>query len=278
MGKRVLFVGFFLFLALGPFFAATPAQQGRVGCPQCKNDSSETARLLEEADLLYSAFKTKETLQVLTRVLEIDPRNHEAMAKSARVYLDFGDAVPESDPQWREKKIKHYATAERYARQAIEADRESTWGHFYLAASLGKTATVSPISRQLELAPEIRAAAEKAIALDPSNGYAYHVYGVWHRRLAEIGQMQRFLATTLFWRSVPQGSLDKSVELLRKAASLNPRVIIHQLELAKTYVATGKFDLARQHLQRALELPIQFSDDPQNKKEADKILHEIKDR
>jgi len=251
---------------------------GRIGCPQCKNDGSEVARLLQSADALYDRFKPREALKELQNALQMDPQNHEALAKLARVYIEFGDRIAESGPDWREKRLQQYLVAEQYARRAVKADPSSTWGHFYVAASLGKIALQSSVARQLDLAQEIRDAVEKAIALDPENGFAYHIYGIWHRRLAEIGQMSRIAASLFLWRSVPKGSMEKSLEFLKKAISLNPTVISHHLELAKTYLATNKFELARGSLQRAQELPIQFSDDPKNKKETERLLQDIKGR
>lgn len=251
---------------------------GRIGCPTCKNDGSEISQLLQKADALYAAFKPKEALNELLKVLQLDPQNHEALSKIARVYVDFGDMIPENGSDWQERRLKQYSIAEEYARKAVKADPNGTWGHFYVAASLGKIAMLSSIPRQIDLAKEIRVEVEKAIALDPQNGYAYHVYGVWHRRMAEIGQMSRLLSLAVLWRSVPNGSLEKSVEYLQKAISLNPTVISHHLELAKSYMAMGRWQLARNSLKSALELPIQFSDDALNKREAQRLLQEIKER
>jgi hypothetical protein len=104
------------------------------------------------------------------------------------------------------------------------------------------------------------------------------VYGMWHRRMAEVGKASRFLASAFLGRSVPKGNLITSVEYFQKAIGLNPTVISHQLELGKTYVAMGKWDLARASLKSSLVQPAQFSDDPTNKKEAEKLLREISDR
>lgn len=253
-------------------------QKGRIGCPHCKNDGSEISRLLQEADGLYADFKSKEALKKLLKILELEPQNHEALAKLSRVYVDLGDMVPESGPDWREKKLEQYLIAEKYARKAVKADPEGTWGHFYVAASLGKIALQSSIPKQIDLSREILREVETAIALDPQNGFAYHVYGVWHRKMAEIGQMKRIVASVVLWRSVPHGNMEKSAQYLRKAISLNPAVISHYLELARTYAAMGKWELARSSLRSVQELPIQYSDDPLNKREAQQLLQEIKNR
>lgn len=251
---------------------------GRVGCPRCSNDGSEIAQLLQESDALYAAFKQKDALNELLKVLQLDPQNHEALSKVSRVYIDFGDMIPESGPDWQERKLKQYSIAADYARKAVKADPNGTWGHFYVAASLGKIAMQSSIPKQIDLAREIRTEIEKAIAFDPQNGYAYHVYGIWHRKMAEIGQVGRLLSVAVLWRSVPKGSMEKSVEYLKKAIFFNPTVISHHLELARTYAAMGKYQLARNSLKTVQELPVQFSDDPVNRREAQQLLQEIKDR
>jgi len=269
----------FTFATGSPVWAQNrPGKTGRVGCPHCTNDGSPISQLLQRSDELYASFKPKEAMGELLKVLEMDPQNREALSKMARVYIDFGDVIPETEADWQAKKLKHYETAEQYARQAAKADPNGTWGHFYIAASLGKIAMISPIPKQIDLSHEIQAEVEEAIALDPQNGFAYHVYGVWHRKVSEIGKMSRVTASVLLWRTVPQGSVEKSEEYLNKAISLNPRVIIHRLELAKTALVMNKSQQARTSLRSVLDLPVQFSDDPRHKKEAQQLLQEINGR
>ena len=272
--------GTLFLMTMAAVSGAYAAQQsaGRVGCPHCVNDGSETSYLLQQADSLYAAFKTHEALHALGRVLQLDPNNFEALAKSARGHIDIGDLIPDSDPNAREKKLKEYRTAEDYARRAVKIDPQNTWGHFYVAASLGKIASQSPTAKQIDLAGEIRSEVEKAIEADSQNGFAYHIYGVWHRRMAEVGNTSRMLASAFLWRSVPRGDLNTSVDYLKKAIALNPTVISHHLEIAKTYIDLGKYDLARTSLKTSLAQPIQFSDDANHKREAEKLLAEISDR
>jgi len=278
MKQRAILIGVFFWCSLtvasgwaGPF-------KGRVGCPHCVNDGSEVSQLLQQFDALYAAFKPKEALKPVLRVLELEPNNLEALAKAARVNIELGDIITESETNWQEKRLKQYRIAEGYARKAVKADPNNTWGHFYLAASLGKMAVHSSVSKQIDLADEIRSAVEKAIASDPQNGFAYHVYGIWHRKIAEVGKASRFLASTFLGRSVPKGNLNTSVEYFLKALALNPTVVSHHLELGKTYVALGKWDLARASLKSSLVHPIQFSNDAAHKKEAEQLLRELKDR
>jgi tetratricopeptide (TPR) repeat protein len=136
---------------------------------------------------------------------------------------------------------------------------------------------VSSVEKQLDLAGEIRDTIEESIARDPQNGLAYHIYGVWHRKLAALGQGRRILAGVFYGRSPPSGSLQKSIEYLRKAVALNPTVILSRLELARSYVAVQDFPDARAMLKSIPALPIQFSDDAKHKEESAQLLQEIKD-
>jgi tetratricopeptide (TPR) repeat protein len=280
MGQLVIIVWMFVLLLpwLEVFAQGSSSKTGRVGCPNCANDGSPVSRSLQKADEIYAAFKPKEALTEFLKVLDLDPQNAEALSKIARVYIDFGDVIPESTPDWEAKRLKQYQIAEQYARKAVKADPGVVWGHFYVAASLGSMATVSPVAKQIDMAGEIRVAIEKAIALDPQNGFAYHVYGVWHRKMAEIGKMSRMFASVIYGRSVPTGTMEKSIEYLNKAVALNPTVIASRLELARTYVAVENWPSARSFLASVGGLPIQFSDDAKHKQKAEQLLEEIKER
>src|ERR1700741_2636779 len=76
------------------------------GC--CKNDSPEVQRLHKNADRLYSQFKPKEGAEELSKILQIDPDNFEAHIKLARAYIDLGNTVPDSSPDWQERRLKEY--------------------------------------------------------------------------------------------------------------------------------------------------------------------------
>jgi tetratricopeptide (TPR) repeat protein len=242
------------------------------GC--CKDDISRRHKM---ADRLYSQFRPKEAAAELHKILEVDSRNFEALVKLSRAYIDIGDSIPENGGDWKNLKLREYISAEEYARKAVQVDAQSAWGHFWVAAALGSIAMVSPVAKQVELAGEIRSNIERAIALDPRNAPAYHVYGVWHRKLAEIGSASRVMATVLYGQ-VPAGSLEKSVEYLRKAIDLNPTAIVSRLELARTHAARGEWEAARALLRSIPDLPIRYSDDAKHKKQAALLLAEIRDR
>jgi FimV-like protein len=282
--KIQLLIWAHLFLLLTPPTEAAvsestpPAENSKMSCLHCNTDNPEIAQLLKNAERLHTQFKPKEAVNELQKVLQIEAHNFEALVMLSRAYIDIGDSIPEGSPDWQARRMKEYKIGEAYARKALAVNPNSTWGHFYVAGSLGNIAMVSPVERQIDLATEIRSSTEKAIALDPQNGFAYHIYGVWHRKMAEIGKMSRVGASVLYGRSIPDGNLEKSAEFLRKAVALNPTVIVSRLELARTYVAMGNSSQARNFLKSVEELPVQFSDDREHKQKAKQLLEEIKDQ
>ncbi|HXG51216.1 MAG TPA: tetratricopeptide repeat protein [candidate division Zixibacteria bacterium] len=273
-----------LFLLIGAIAwvgAAVPGgaqEPARPGCAHCRPERPEIAELVKRAERLHAQFKPREAARELRKVLEAEPDHFEALTMLARAHIDIGDMVLESEPGWQAKRLEEYRIAERLARKAVAVDPGSTWGHFYVAWSLGNIAMISPVGTQIDLAGEIRSAVERAIALDPGNGFAYHVYGVWHRKMAEIGRMSRLFANVVYGRSIPRGSLEQSVELLKKAIALNPGVIVSRLELAQSYIAAENWAQARALLRSIEPLPIRFSDDARHKQKAKRLLEEIRNQ
>ena len=253
-----------------PAGAAGPGANGAARQP-----AGEVAETIARATVLYRQFRSREALTELKKALALAPNDPEVLVWAARTYIDVGDLIPETVPDWEKKRIERYRAAERYARAAVKGQHGSTWPHFFLAVALAKLAEFSSNKTQIAMAREIRKETDKAIALDPDNGFAYHVLGVWHRRLAEINKLERLLARLFLQESVPAGRLDDSVRYLQKAIRHNPDIITHHLELAKTYQALGKTELAREHLITVNKLPVQFSDDGMHKRNAKKLLQDL---
>ena len=269
---------FLLVLLIGP---GTPVLQPPAGAAgpddngAARQTAGEVAETIARAAILYRQFKSREALTEIEKALVMAPDHPEVLIWAARTSIDLGDLIPETVPDREKKRIERYRAAERYARTAVKGRHGSTWPHFFLAVALGKLAEFSDIKTQIAMAREIRKEADKAIALDPDNGFAYHVLGVWHRRLAEINKVERLLVQLFLQESVPAGRLNDSARYLEKAIQHNPDIITHHLELAKTYQTLGKMELAREHLITVDKLPVQFSDDGLHKRNAKKLLEDI---
>jgi tetratricopeptide (TPR) repeat protein len=223
----------------------------------------------------YAQFNDKEALAQYLQALKLEPANYEALWKTARAYVDLGDLLDPSLKDLREKQMSSYQSGEDYARQAVKANGQDSWGYFELSASMGKRLLLLGKKEQVKMSKEVKSYIDKAIALDPKNDLAYHALGRWHRRMAEIGGIKRLLGGLLYG-GIPKGSFEESEKFMKKAIELKPTYGNHHLELGRTLVALKKYKEAAQEFQACIDAPVITSKCQIYKKEAEKELAEVK--
>lgn len=226
---------------------------------------------LKKGDDYYTQLDNQKALEEFLAANKLDPNNYEALWKLSRTYIDLGDLVSPKEKDYEAQQKQLYKNAQSYARKAVVANPNDTWGHFYLSASLGMYALMLGKKDQINMSKEIKTAIDKAIQLDPNNDLAYHALGRWQRRMAEIGGAQRLFGSIIFG-SIPKGSFEASETALKKAVELKPDYINHRLELGRTYVSLKKYDLAAQEFQKCLDLSPASSKDQAYKDEAGQEL------
>jgi tetratricopeptide (TPR) repeat protein len=226
---------------------------------------------LKKGDDYYTQLDNQKALEEYLEAYKLDSKNYEALWKLSRTYIDLGDLVSPKEKDYEAQQKQLYKNAQSYARKAVAANPNDTWGHFYLSASLGMYALMLGKKDQVNMSKEIKTAIDKAIELDPNNDLAYHALGRWQRRMAEIGGAQRLFGSILFG-SIPKGSFEESEKALMKAVELKPDYINHHLELGRTYVSLKKYDLAAQEFQKCLDLNAASSKDSAYKDEAKQEL------
>jgi len=238
--------------------------------------SAQTAAdRIRQGDEYYAQFNDEKSLEEYLAAAQAEPQNYEALWKTSRAYFDLGDVMEPKDDASKDKQRKFFQDSLSYARKAVRANPNDTWGHFFVSAAQGKFVLTKGKKEQVNASKTIKAEIEKAIELDPNNDLAYHALGIWHRTMAEIGGAQRFLGGMMYG-SIPKGSFEESERSLQKAISLNPNYTNHHLELGRTYLAMKKYDLAKQEFQKTLELPDTTSKCPIFKKEAQAELDALK--
>jgi tetratricopeptide (TPR) repeat protein len=85
----------------------------------------------------YVQFDDQKALEHYLEALKIEPNNYEALWKTSRAYVDIADVMPAGDKDAKQRQ-KLYTDATAYAQKAVVANPNDTWGHFQVAASLGK--------------------------------------------------------------------------------------------------------------------------------------------
>jgi tetratricopeptide (TPR) repeat protein len=230
---------------------------------------------IRQGDEYFGQFNDGKALEEYLAAAQAEPENYEALWKTSRAYFDLGDVMEPKDDAAKEKQRKSFQDSLSYARKAVRANPNDTWGHFFVSAAQGRFVLTKSKKDQVNASKTIKAEIEKAIELDPNNDLAYHALGIWHRTMAEIGGAQRFLGGMIYG-SIPKGTFEESERALQKAISLNPNYTNHHLELGRTYLDMKKYDLAKQEFQKTLELPNTTSKCPLYKKEAQAELDALK--
>ena len=67
-------------------------------------------------------------------------------------------------------------------------------GHSGLASNLGRLALFEGGKAKIEMAREVKAEAERALALNPKDDRAMHVLGRWHREIARLSVFEKTAA------------------------------------------------------------------------------------
>lgn len=124
-------------------------------------------------------------------------------------------------------------------------------------------------------AHDIRDSVEKAVELDPNYAPAWHLYGVWHSEVANVGRAERWAARFIS-RGIPGGATNETAEeYLHKAINLDPDNILIRLDLARHYVRTDENEKAIPMLENILEMKPEVKDDPRHLEEAEELLSDL---
>ena len=124
-----------------------------------------------------------------------------------------------------------------------------------------------------EMTEKAQAAADKALALDDRLAQAYtSLGGVGHNRAnyeAAEAAYQRALelnpdyVTTYHWYALllgdPLGRRDEALELIKKAAELDPRSPIILINVGGSYASVGRFDESLEWFHKAIEINPEFA-------------------
>ncbi len=225
--------------------------------------------LVRTGDVHDRKFQCDEALKYYLPAVKLQPKNAGLLVKISRQY-----ALRMSDLKKDAEKIASGRTALSYAERAVAAAPDKCDPHLSVAICLGKLTPFLGNRESIESSRQIKISAERAVQLDPKNDFAWHVLGRWHQSLANIGTATRALAGVIYGK-IPAASNETAVDCFKKAIALNPRRLIHVVELGRTYAMMDQREESLKYLKKGLAMPESDKDDPETKRRGRTTLKEI---
>jgi len=225
--------------------------------------------LLVESDALDARGQHREALALLAGADRLHPGQAEILRRIAQQndQLSATAAAKAAQKSFNEQAIDA-------AQRAVKADSQNARAHLILAIVYGRNAQFESARRKVELSRLIKEEAETAARLDPRLDNAWYILGCWNYELANFNPVLKALAQTIYGK-FPDASNEKAVEYFQKAVALQPRSILHQIALGRAWLALGKTEKARRHLQAGLELPAVTSDERDARQRGREALQQL---
>lgn len=208
---------------------------------------------------LRKSFRYAEALQKALPLLKADSNNIQYLSQAS--YLLAIQAYP---GQSESKKQQQYQLSRKLAERALAMNSKQPELYYNLALALGRLSENASVGTKIENAKQIRQAAEKAIALNPSLSGPHHILGRWHREIAGFNAFEMAMIGTFFGKGLEGGTYESAIFHFKKAIQLEPDNLMHYYELANTYYERDEGDdetMAKQYYQKVLTLSPRTEDE-----------------
>ena len=171
-------------------------------------------------------------------------------------------------------KLKLGGIALGYGQQAAALAPCDSDAQLSSAITYGRLLPYQTNKEQVSATLLIKAAADRAIKLNPLNDSAWHVLGRWHQVLASIGTIKHALGA-LFYGNLPTSTNEAATACFDKAIAINPKRLRNYIELGRTYAQMGKTADARKFIDRGLAMPNVEHDDAESKQRGREALAKL---
>jgi tetratricopeptide (TPR) repeat protein len=226
----------------------------------CQAAQAQSAsELIAKGDIADARYKADEALKSYLPAEKLEPGNVKILLRIARQYRHLmADTKPVN------QKIKYGNLALAYGQKAAALAPDDSEAQLSPAITYGKMMPHMEKKDQVAASPKIKAAADRAIKLDPRNDSAWHVLGRWHQSLANVTGVKRAVGEMLYGK-LPVGSNAQSIACYEKAIAINPRRLRHYIGEGITYAQMGDKANARKFLQKGLSMAETEKDDVEMK-------------
>jgi len=233
--------------------------------------SAESAEeLIQKGDVFYDKLQTAEALKFYLPAEKLDSNNVRLLVRISRQYRHLMSEATKTI-----EKKQHGTTAVHYAQRAVALAPNDPETQLALAISYGKLLPLEETKQQIATSRHIKIAADKVIALDPTNDLAWQVLGRWYLALADLSAFERALARIAYGK-LPPAKYQDAVRCFETAIALNTNRLMHYIELGRTYEKMGRDADARKVITKGLAMPETEKDDPESKKLGQQILKKLR--
>lgn len=226
------------------------------------------AALLAAGDSLYALRSTREALTQYLEAVRQDARSYEARWKASRTEVDLAETSPKGAAM--DSLLER---ARVHATEAIEIRPKDAEGRFALARALGRKALSVGTMDRIRFSKVIYAEATEALTYDSTHAGALHVLGMWHAEIMRVNGFARTFAKTFLGAQVfSKASWDEAQRLMEMSVRVDPKRIVHKLDLAGIYADRGDKARARELYQWIAAAPlVDVNDDLYRRQAAERL-------
>ena len=215
--------------------------------------------LMKSGDVFDLRFKAAEALHYYLPAEKLEPTNVALLVRIARQYRHLM-----SDAGTGAEKLRIGGVALDYGKRAAKLGPNDSDAQISTAITYGRMLPYQGNKEQVAATPLIKAAADRAIALNPRNDVAWHVLGRWHQVLANVGMIKHLLGGLIYGK-LPTTTNEAAVQCFERAIAINPRRPRHFIELGRTYAQMGRNAEARKYIEKGLTMTDLDKDDAEIK-------------
>lgn len=210
-----------------------------------------------------------ESLALYLQLEKLQPENAEVLVAIARQYRHLMQ-----DASSKEEKMRLADLAILYGERAAALAPKNSDAQLSVAITCGKILPLKSSKERVEISRLIKSHVDAALKLDAENDLAWHILGRWHQGYAEISAVRRAVGEVLFGK-LPNSTYADAAKCFEKAAQVNPRRLMHPIELGITYARMGRTEEARAMLEKGLAMPSKDKDDPAVKQRGKEELEKL---
>ena len=221
--------------------------------------AESVSTLIAKGDQFDKRLDARKALRFYLPANLSEPDNVDLLLRIARQYRHLM-----SDASARSEKLQLGGISLQFAQRASDLAPHNPEAQLSPAISYGKMLPYMSSKDQVAASPKIKAAVDRTLRLDPLNDTAWHILGRWNRVLASVNLIKRVLARAVYG-DLPATTNEEAERCLKKAIALNPRRLIHYIELGRIYAEMGRKEEARRYILKGLAMPNEEKDDPEMK-------------